>query len=426
MNDNKRHYSSKRTIVPLSVITDNADKYGLFCVNLGIMQVARELLGERGLWRTTYRTDGLDNGVTYTIPDVSEFAIVTDKIAEFLGVTDMSCDVVAGLNNIADKIANLASVGNCAPSTIDGRLGAQSPLSNPTTFGGSGEFATQDEFDNHKCFAATSIVNGLYSNLQVLGSIDSFSTIVAGGLAVLILSGFLALPLMPFIVALSAGGFVAGSLLAVKAAFDFDALKCALYNSENAVEAYDALEDMLDEVGVSIYGVGVTLNVVKQLIMSMANIDVMNKLFTPLTYYDDGLSDCSDCVDDKVFGFLQYGNVSGSQDVTFSQPGTYVFQSESYVGYHWVSFGLDINPNTLEWTRQGHAVTVNGYAGGGNIGCAHRIANTTVVNFPSLAGCSESGMWVQTSTTRLTGNWNGVTAMTWQQSQPFTVSVTIS
>lgn len=425
MSDTRKIASQSRTIVDYNSVIANIHDYGIYCINSGVMQILRQLVGTRGLFKSTYTLGNVDDN-TYIVPDDEQFQAVSRIIAEFLGEKDMSCNILAGLDNIADKIAQLSTGGNCGVSQIGGRYGSQSPLSNPTSFGGDGEFSSQEAFNAQKCFVATTIVNALFSDIQVIGSVASFQAIVAAGLTVLILSGFLAAPAMPFIIALAATGFVSGSLLAVKAAFDFDALKCALYNSDDAMEAYDALSDMLDDVTLEVYGLEVEASLVKDLILSMANIDVMNGLFFPLTYYDDGLSDCSNCVDGKVFGFLQYGNVSGGQEVTFDAPGTYTLQSEAYVGYHWVAFGLNIDPNTLEWTREGHAVTVNGYSGGGNVGCAHRIANTTVVNYPGLAGCSESGMWVQTSSTRLTGNWSGVTAMTWQQSAPFTVSVTIT
>lgn len=315
MNSDYRKYprTNARQIINYDNVIAGIGEKGIYCINKGVLQILRYLISTRGLWRTSYSISSNNDG--YLIPNIEQFEPIRASIAEFLDGGDMSCDIVDAIDRLGGRLDNCCTQGYVGTQTVDGKTyyGTAVPRVAPSTFGGAtDDFETEAAYDSHRCLAATSIVNALYSDLQVLGAFASFQYIASGGLAIAAMSGVLTIPAVPLLLACGAAGLVTGLLVALKDEIDFDELKCIIYNSDSAVAAYDNIQENLTEVGVSLWGVGITANLVVDLVMSMASIDALNGMFSLFTYFDDGEADCSDCVEcNEVLLSSVYGEYDG-------------------------------------------------------------------------------------------------------------------
>ena len=97
-----RKYSNTRQLVDFNNAVSGLGDFGLYCISGGVMSIIRVLLKERGLWRSTYVIDRDDGG--YFVPSLEDFGQIDEAISEFLGGSDMTCDLKASLLGIGATV----------------------------------------------------------------------------------------------------------------------------------------------------------------------------------------------------------------------------------------------------------------------------------------------------------------------------------
>jgi hypothetical protein len=193
--------------------------------------------------------------------------------------------LITALENISDVIKKSSC---CFESGAGGQFidddfyyGEETPLDEPTSFGVGEEFATEAEYEAHKCEAANFIVNGLIGSLNGM-SILTLSSLIAGSVAAAVVGvAILTVPPVAVLVALAATGMLFGALSTIAGAIEDNRtdLVCLLYASTTAVEAYDNLRAALEDLSVDLGFVEVEVGAISNLIMNLCPIDTLNNLF---------------------------------------------------------------------------------------------------------------------------------------------------
>jgi hypothetical protein len=326
-----RKFSSKRQIVDYAHLLTMGEDYVLCCVPKVSIAVARVLLSERGLWRSTY-TKGFRNDGEYFIPDEAEMDFVREKIAEFLyqtGDYEMSMceDLVTSLDGIKTAIEGIqcscGGSGDCGECG-EGTGGSGSAEEPETTNEDDGEtpppgFETYGEYETYKCDAVEQLRQNLINDLTWMRDADILTMTVTGAVAAFVLPvpGARIVSIVGFAVALILQGLlftVAQEI--ITALTDFaDEFRCDLYNALDVQEARDVSDDSL--------GLGVLAT---QLFGSFLTNDALNRLFESHSIGSFG-ADCSGCRGELE---LIYG--ASSDDLVTGSPIT--ISSEFATGAH--------------------------------------------------------------------------------------------
>lgn len=277
-----------RTIIDYNNVISNIGEKGLFCFNVGLLPIIRDLLGSRGLWRTSYSIDSDDGG--YYIPDVEEFVPIDRAIKQFLAeVEDMSCDITEGLERISQAIRLSSGSGCCAEGT-----GGVSPETPEVEFSDDGEnypsgFANRTEYVQHKCAASQLFINELQASAN--WSKTATFTLAAGStIAVGILIPGVNIGLLI--------GLVVAAVLATAQTVIFqnivdwldadnDDILCAVYSSISVNAAYSSLVALVDTSSLTALEGAIT----KTLFTTAA----LNRLFDNTANVSGVAADCQDC-----------------------------------------------------------------------------------------------------------------------------------
>lgn len=295
-----RKFSPTRTLIKLDEISPYYGDTVIVCLPVDALIVARKLLSERGTWRTTFVRDYVAD-IGYNIPNDNDADYVEylSSVADFIKAEDMTCDILSGLQEIARAIG----ANSCCGSTgtlieIDGGFyfGTEAPAEAPTTFGGENDiFATESEYNAHRCDVATEIATGLYNALTTLSTFSLINLTGVSSLVGLVYLGVLSIPPVAIISAAVVAGVSTGLLVTAREAIDYDEIKCIVFNNDTATEIYDAIKDNVAEKLVVDFGaLEIEASAIINVIMSMIDINAINKVFTAYKVTTGG-SDCSDC-----------------------------------------------------------------------------------------------------------------------------------
>jgi hypothetical protein len=283
-----RPYYSTRQIIDVDSFLEERDEYYLMCVSKAQLHALRVMAKTRLLWPTTWAKEKYQQ--TYLLPDAVDFDAIHEHISEWIAESETieMCNqaLVGALENIASAIT-LSSC--CAGAGAGGQqigddfyYGTETPLDEPTSFGGGEEYATEAEYLADKCATANAIVNSLIGSLNSM-SILTLASLVAGSVAVAIIGvGLLTVPPVAVLVALAFTGLAFGALSTLASEIDDNKtdLVCLLYNSTGATNAYDSMKAWIEEISLDIGFVEVEIGALADVVMNLCPIDTLNALFT--------------------------------------------------------------------------------------------------------------------------------------------------
>ena len=333
----KKRYprGSARTLIDFTRLTDRLTNAGdvLICIPVGLLDIIRMLLKDRGLWRSTYAIAYDDVG--YTSPDSTEFEPVQSTIEAFLEETNtMRCDdLLTSLNAIAEAIrsSSVGIPGNDQTYVSDGEggvwFGSEAPVDKPTTFGGEGDaFATEAAFEEHLCEAANHIVSGMIMSLNNW-SILSAASLMAG---IVVAAVIVATPPLAVFIALLVLGF---SFVATgNMAIDMDTRRedwvCAIYNATGYADMLVRVDSLISELVIDL-DLGLFSVPITDLIHAMLSTDVLNTAYTAFGYPApiDPI-DCLACAEGNCVEELVY--LEGELvSLTDNEDGTYILRVSS-------------------------------------------------------------------------------------------------
>lgn len=367
MPERRKHYD-KRQILDYNYIQTLLGESIWICLPKSVLYIAHKLVSERGLWKTSYAIDTFDD--YYLIPNDAEFLSIRREIAEFIdnynGVDQMNCDITSALQALAQASGACCPGGGGGGGSIldiggEPYFGTEQPLSEQTSFP-SENFETESEYLGHKCDVANAIVDGLIASLNNF-SLLSLASIISGSaiISIAAIAGLLTVPPLAFFVALIITGVAFGLFhtLSNAIADAREEIVCLLYNSETATAAYDALEDWVNDWAISVGVLEIGIEPIKNIIMSTAPIDTMNKLFTAFGLPEGFVPDidcsvCETCPD--VWVVTGFDNGDGTYTATQPNP-----PSGSWDCY--LNFGTD--HSVLDCSNCGpeFSVTINSITG---------------------------------------------------------------
>lgn len=266
-----RPFVKTRTLVNLPNVLSLFGQNTMMCVDLGTLQIIRQLL-ERASWPTTYYNELIDNH--YTLPTDSEMDIIDEKLGEFYLESDKAMALCEDLITRIDTLTGvIAEQQLCCPEPGGGGgFFADEPV---PTYGTQGQTPPANwepgfyspgssEYFDRKCRAANYILDGLDSILLEFAGTDigSVGTTLGLGIAAGMVLAILSAPVAgPFAVAIGViGAIAAGVSLFVAGGINFVNLRsylsanrgtmiCSLFESTSAATAVDDLIADFDTAG---------------------------------------------------------------------------------------------------------------------------------------------------------------------------------
>lgn len=315
--------------------TENPSCY--YCLSESTVQILLSALRFAG-WRTRWRLDRNDHSrrmeSNYIWNKIDYMAALAQKEL----ITDMSCDLQAGFDALAQAIENASpnqgllalaqaisggrgSSGCCQDDMVDNQhggyagyftqpgtgetwpiFGTEPPLGvTPETFPEG--YESLEEYKLDKCQVANLVVDGAIASLRGLGALGVFNYIAVAGLVVLAITGAIIFPPAFIPIACAAIGVLAVEVTLLTLAANAiqsnrEEWVCALYESESVESALSVIADLIDGLIASLDLTGPKGMAVKQIILLLVNGDTLNQLFKKVAHLSYPDADCSACVDD--------------------------------------------------------------------------------------------------------------------------------
>lgn len=321
---NRKNYAKTRQVLDFNSLITRTGEYTILCVPIVAVYAAREFLTTRGRWPSTYAKSYTQD--YYIAPTDTELEPLLSDYAEFVEAThEMNCnDFLDGLADIAASIRNSSCCTAGGPGVItvggDTYYGNETPLSEPTVFGPGEEFATETEYQSHKCQAANAIVDGLVATLNNFSLITLVNLTGASVLAGIAFMYFTSPPVAVFLTILALG-LTLGVFSTVASAVEQNRgdLVCSVFSSTSATEAYNALHGGVRSLTVDAGFAEIEVGAIMDVIERLGSIDALNNLYRGV-----GLPAVNNPVDCAVCGcvdfYLSYGSWDGSQLGGVSEP----------------------------------------------------------------------------------------------------------
>lgn len=315
-----------RQIIDFATVASQVGKTGFYCLDKGILLLARQLVAERGLWRTSFSMGYQSDG--YLVPDVDQFEPIQSAIGDWLegASVDMTNELLDGLEDIALAIRQTS----CCPGSGGGSGGSGGSAAPESGFVDDGVnypdgYPDQPTYQDEKCQVAEKIRQDLIADLTWIRD-GSLVSLTATGLALALLTPIPfdeILLLVGFIVSLFAQSILVATAQVVidKLTTEANDFRCALVVAETVSMAKT---DAINVLSLSL--------IEEQLLQGMLTTDSINRLFEHISVGDFGVT-CS-CV---CAGFPQFFT-GGSGDLS---PGTKTLSSTQHAnGNHYIGFGL--------------------------------------------------------------------------------------
>lgn len=285
--ETRQYYSSRQVIDVDTFLSEMGTSY-IMCVTKAQLHALRVMAKTRLLWPTTWAKERYEQ--SYSLPEGQDWDAIDNHISKWIAESETveMCNeaLIEALNGIASNIrlASCCWEGGPGLMDIDGTpyYGSQTPLSEPTAFGVGEEFATEEEYNAHKCETANAIVDSMILTLDGLGGLTFANLAAATVLAIVVGLGLVFVPPIGVITAILVAGLAFGFFvdMANEVSDNKEALVCSLYNATDAIDAYDDFKGTMESLAVDIGVAEVQLSSVSALIMQIAPVDTMNALFS--------------------------------------------------------------------------------------------------------------------------------------------------
>lgn len=327
----RRDYNPKRQLVDFDTFVARKDESYLMCVSGSMLYALRKLAKTRLLWNTSYAT-AYDEEY-YTIPNETQFDQIDDIVSEWIAASEVVEMCNQALVNALEAISDSIRLSSCCYEGGPGAqqigddvyYGTEPPLDEPTSFGPGEEFETEAEYHDHKCEVANGIVNGLVGTLNGVSVLSLVNLTAAAVIAGVVGLGLITVPPLAIIIAVVVAGFAfAGFSTFANAIEDNrETIVCALYQSSSATSAYDTLRANMEDIAIDLGIIEIAINPLLDLIMNIAPVDTMNKLFANVGLPTIGgdTVDCQTLCGECGLSLGSFVFVTGVGEITDSGPG---------------------------------------------------------------------------------------------------------
>lgn len=327
----------------------------LVCLDKGVMEIAKYLLGSRGLWPTSYATAWGE--YSYTTPTEEEMKVIRNAIAE-ANIDMASCDdIVQAINDLGQMIASnqCCSTGQGANGGGTGGTGTDQQGINPWEPAEPNDFPPNfpslAEYKSHKCASAGKFMAGLIDDLNAAG-ILSLGALTILGIGTLLLAAFITpVPWDDLLVIAGVFAFVAGiqaacTDLATYVYNNQDELLCELYNGDSATASKaSAIAWLVDAIESFGYSEPIESGMIT-IVNSLVTNDAINRLFDNNPLWEAPGFDCSACEPDTG----EYTVNEGTEES--AHPSNPVeLTTEFDGGCHIIDFSFDdiVTFTSVEW-----------------------------------------------------------------------------
>ncbi len=299
--------SGRRSLISTPEILAKSGENVLVCVPIPALEIIRQIVRNRGYWRTTYASSYSDD--FYTLPGDTDFDTITGFLDLFLeATTKMDCnDLITELDDIGNAITALSLGGGCGCGAGGG--GATSPADDPTDTGDitlstgtppSG-YVDWAAYQVAKCDLATYIVQSLLDDLRWWQTVQIATMTLAGLTAgmVSILSAFTLTAILAGLLAVLAYEFTMLEDAEDQMITGFEDLVCAILSGETSAESQANFIAEMDAQMTAAITDPISEFLVIQLLTVWTDSEFFNLLYAP---YEDYLmhsipagADCSAC-----------------------------------------------------------------------------------------------------------------------------------
>lgn len=232
--------------------------------------------------------------------DLEEALTYIERLERKLLMTGCLEGLIDVMGEIRDAIraqASCCQAGSMGAgySLIDGQLvyGTEVPLSPPVSFGGSGEFADEEEYLAHRCLAANNVVSGLVLSLNNW-SVLSLVELTVG---LVVVAFFVATPPVAVLIAfgVAAVGFQVFASISSYIDDHREDWVCALYAPDSYLSMLDAIDEQIQAI-LDALDIPYLEGTLTEVIHAMLATPIWNTLHSPfgLPPVDDPV-DCSEC-----------------------------------------------------------------------------------------------------------------------------------
>lgn len=352
-----------------------------YCLSESTVQILLSALRFAG-WRTRWRLDRNDHSrrmeSNYIWNKIDYMAALAQKEL----ITDMTCDLQAGFDSLADAIrdaspnqgllALAAAMGRgagssscCADDIVDNQhggyagyftqpetgetwpiFGTEPPLSIPPGEFPEG-FESEAEYKLDKCQVANLVVDGAIASLRGLGALGVFNYIAVAGLIVLAITGAIIFPPAFIPIACAAIGVLALEVTVLTLAANEmqthrEELVCMLYNSDSVESALAVVADFVDGLIATLDLTGPKGMAVKQIILLLINGDTLNQLFSKVAHLSYPDADCSACEEPERTLYYpdENGDMQPLPDFEWGQEYTWTAPTNTGNGFRYLQFEL--------------------------------------------------------------------------------------
>lgn len=235
------------------------------------------------------------------------------ELLEELECKLMSCDISDSLNNIANAIASLRTMGcnQCEDTIKETNGGVNGNLPDGTPTYGSVPYSdypaslpvgydSHEQFDTQRCGIAHLIVDGMVYTLKSLAGVGTVQAIGSTLLLVVAVVGLLVIPevvIPTLITGIAVLWAASGTLLGLSVAVESHRsdIVCLLVEGENLETTIGLLSDLFDSIVAEIPLTGPVGTAAKMTLMTLVSADTLNQLYADYVGFAYPDADCDDC-----------------------------------------------------------------------------------------------------------------------------------
>lgn len=269
----KKSYE-KRVINDYWEFLDKASDYGLFCLPIAAVQVARNYWSSSALWPTSY-SKSVQGDRDYVVPTDEEMDVIRFVISQALEGASMAfcTDIISKLSEIADAVGNGGSGGGCNVTinnliqSSTGDVGTVQSITDDFDSEGEPPSGYSEVVGSYRCNRSNAVVDWLIAVLRSFRDGNVIYTVAVGAtVAISVIAGIYAKTLIGAEL-LKRLGYISSLVNALKEGVDLDLCVEFLEDNKQEIVCAVATSGNTDEV----------LSLLGQLFGS--GLDAVNKAF---------------------------------------------------------------------------------------------------------------------------------------------------
>lgn len=311
-------------------VTDNPSCF--YCLSESTIQLCLSALRFAG-WPTRWRLNKQDGDTRLRDREIWNKIDGIVALAHKELMVDMSCDLQAGFDTLAQAIIQAAQITANNPPTASATATANCGSTSSSTSSASvtgvsgavtqdsgeviplygteeplqiehGEFPegynSREEYLLDKCQMANLIVDSWIDSLLHIGAFGVFNYVALLGLIVVAITGVIVfppafIPTAAALIGVLSVGITIVTVLANAIKSNRHYFVCLMYNSDSVQTIVSGVADVLDSIIATLEVSNVVGYALKQLALLLINGDTLNQLFKKTAHIQYPDADCSDC-----------------------------------------------------------------------------------------------------------------------------------